>query len=412
MIKRFCIVLALALAALSLSAQDPAAMIRRDYSRMGANYHNYEPPAGPIAAAPEGFVPFYISHYGRHGSRYLTYKSSYKETIAALRKLEENGLLKARGRKLLSRLRAAWDLTEDRLGRLTSKGIQEHRGIASRMYDRFPEVFAADTKVEAVSSTSRRCKTSMVSFLGALTEKETSLDVNIDASKENMKYILNHGDESFHKEVKRYIDSLNHAVFDPEALLKPLVRDYDRAAALLEDPVAFERKLYDCVAISQCLPDEYDILWAVPYGEGVKMWSLKNKHQYLYHGNSTLYGARRLEASRPLAEDIVYKADKAISKGSPTASLRFGHDSALLALEAYIGVSGFDECLSPEQTDRWQNFRLMCMGSNLQLVFYRKGDDILVRVLQNERDASIPALGPGPFYSWNALRAHLLREKI
>ena len=409
MIRRFFVLLAAICISSLLCAQDPAALIRQDYSRMGANYHVYEPSVAPLSPAPEGFTPFYISHYGRHGSRYLTYASSYKEILAGLERLEADGLLKARGRKLLRQLQSAWDVSKERIGRLSPKGIQEHRGIASRMYERFPEVFAADVKLDAVSSTSRRCKTSMVSFLGALTEKETSLDVNIDASKENMRYILNHGDVSFHKDVKRYIDSLNHVRLDPRAVLGPLVKDYARAAALLGDPVVFERRLYDCVAISQCLPDKYDVLWAVPYEEGVKLWSLKNKQQFLYHGNSTLYGRHRLEASRPLAEDIVAKADAAIAKGSPAASLRFGHDSALLALEAYIGVEGFDQVLAPEDTDRWQNFRQMCMGSNLQLVFYRNASgDVLVRVLSNEREVSIPALGPGPFYPWPQLREHIL----
>ena len=51
----------------------------------------------------------------------------------------------------------------------------------------------------------------------------------------------------------------------------------------------------------------------------------------------------------------------------------------------------------------------MCMGSNLQLIFYRNaGGDVLVRVLQNERDADVPALGKGPFYPWTDLRAHIL----
>ena len=411
--KRFLAVSALLLAAFWLKAQDPADLIKDNYYRMAANYHVYEACTDPVSTPPQGYEPFYISHYGRHGSRYLSFLSSYNKSLAAMRALDASGLLNARGKTLLEKLESAYSITRSRVGRLTAKGIAEHRGIAERMYGRFPSVFTPGGRVEAVSSTSRRCKTSMVSFLSALSEQETSLDLCMDASPENMKYILNHGDDGFHAEVKHSLDSIFHATFDPRALLKPLVKNYRRASALLDDPVAFERTLYDCVAISQCLPGEYDITEYIPYGEGVKLWSGKNRQQYLYHGNSTLYGARRLEASRPLAEDIVAKADAAIAKGKPAASLRFGHDSALLALECYIGIDGFDEQLAPELTDRWQNFRLMCMASNLQMVFYRNASgDILVQLLCNEREVGVPALGPGPFYPWSALRAHLLREKI
>ncbi|MBR0084664.1 MAG: histidine-type phosphatase, partial [Bacteroidales bacterium] len=57
----------------------------------------------------------------------------------------------------------------------------------------------------------------------------------------------------------------------------------------------------------------------------------------------------------------------------------------------------------------WNSSILMPMAANLQLVFYRGGrGDVLVRVLFNEADWSIPALGEGPFYPWETLRSYLL----
>ena len=34
-------------------------------------YLPYPEAVGPAPGTPEGYEPFYISHYGRHGSRYL-----------------------------------------------------------------------------------------------------------------------------------------------------------------------------------------------------------------------------------------------------------------------------------------------------------------------------------------------------
>ena len=53
---------------------------------------------------PEGYVPFYISHYGRHGSRYLSHERELEavdllEEAAAANKLTDDGL------ELLKRLR-------------------------------------------------------------------------------------------------------------------------------------------------------------------------------------------------------------------------------------------------------------------------------------------------------------------
>ena len=41
------------------------------YERLGGVYFAYPVTATKMAAAPEGYEPFYISHYGRHGSRWL-----------------------------------------------------------------------------------------------------------------------------------------------------------------------------------------------------------------------------------------------------------------------------------------------------------------------------------------------------
>ena len=256
------------------------------------------------------------------------------------------------------------------------------------MYGRFPEVFPAGARVSAVSSVARRCKTSMVQFLSSLSLREPTLDLCMDAAPENMRYINYKGEDFSKGRIHALVDSLQYATLDPEAVFAPLVTDWKAASALLERPDALEKALYDCAAICQCMPDGIDLMHYLPFEEGCKLWSLKNKKQYLYHANSVEYGARRIAASAALAEDIARKADEAI---------------------AYIGVNGFHKSLAEPQTDEWKDFRLMCMASNLQFVFYRnKAGDVLVQVLQNERETSIPALGPGPFYPWPQLRAVLL----
>ena len=39
--------------------------------RLGGVYYAYPVTETTLADAPEGYEPFYISHYGRHGSRWL-----------------------------------------------------------------------------------------------------------------------------------------------------------------------------------------------------------------------------------------------------------------------------------------------------------------------------------------------------
>ena len=79
-----------------------------------------------------------------------------------------------------------------------------------------------------------------------------------------------------------------------------------------------------------------------------------------------------------------------------------------------IGLEGYDVHLCFEEvSDNWNATYMMPMATNLQLVFYRnRKGDILVKVLFNEGESSIPALGPGPFYPWDAIRKYLLSTVI
>lgn len=45
--------------------------------RAGGIYHSYEYRPAAAAPVPDGYTPFYISHYGRHGSRWHASESVY-----------------------------------------------------------------------------------------------------------------------------------------------------------------------------------------------------------------------------------------------------------------------------------------------------------------------------------------------
>lgn len=65
---------------------------------------------------------------------------------------------------------------------------------------------------------------------------------------------------------------------------------------------------------------------------------------------------------------------------------------------------GFNEAF-----DVWDSSVMMPMGTNLQMIFYRhpRKDEVLVKLLFNEQETSIPAIGPGPYYRWSELRKYL-----
>ncbi len=73
----FSIVLLAALAVQGLYAQATREEIFNDIATTGGVYYAYPGPSGVQTKAPKGYEPFYISHYGRHGSRWLIADEDY-----------------------------------------------------------------------------------------------------------------------------------------------------------------------------------------------------------------------------------------------------------------------------------------------------------------------------------------------
>ena len=61
----------------------------------GSNYLDYDRQLSttPLTPAPKGYEPYYMSHYGRHGSRWLIGEREYTLPMGTLRNGREAGKL-------------------------------------------------------------------------------------------------------------------------------------------------------------------------------------------------------------------------------------------------------------------------------------------------------------------------------
>ena len=62
-------------------AQTAKEEIYADILKSGSNHMAYQVPTTPLTKAPKGYEPFYMSHYGRHGSRWLINDNDYLNVI-------------------------------------------------------------------------------------------------------------------------------------------------------------------------------------------------------------------------------------------------------------------------------------------------------------------------------------------
>ena len=178
--KIFLLVAILVYTCVCLNAQNYSALIKDNPAMGGANMMNYHFQTQEYTPAPKGYKAFYISHYGRHGSRYDATDVNANKIWPIMKKAENMDLFTEAGKAFWKDLKAVFEEQDDMYGMLTSLGAQEHREIAERMAGNFPEVFKGKNGRDHIlcqSSTSERCLLSMANF--ALSLDRNTGDINI-----------------------------------------------------------------------------------------------------------------------------------------------------------------------------------------------------------------------------------------
>ena len=148
---------------------------RLDIERTASIFHSYEFVPVDDTPPPDGFEPFYISHYGRHGSRRLA-GTCVADTCAVLEDAAKKGRLTDEGMSLRSAVRRIADASVGMEGQLTERGAEEHRRIARRMAARFPKVFEGKRRVRCQSTEVHRVLISQANFTMALKDAAPGMD--------------------------------------------------------------------------------------------------------------------------------------------------------------------------------------------------------------------------------------------
>lgn len=388
--------------------------------QMGSIYCAYPEPTDPLTPAPDGYEPFYISHYGRHGSRWRTEDGQYRSLVVTFDSLHACGNLTPLGENVRVRLQRLWEDACGRSGQITPLGERQHRGIARRMYEHFPQVFADSAAIDARSSTSLRCAMSMSYFTESLKEQNPALRVTRRAYQRYMSYIAHTSPEA-----EAFCSDTAAWRKDFRAFEQKHIRPHRLMRALLARPDElpgwkaidlFTNLYWSAVVVQNC-----DHLEGVGFfdlftpDELMGAWQVVNARMYVCNAAAPLNGGLMPRQAIPLLRNVVESADRAIAAGRPTADLRFGHDTHLIRLLALMQVEG---CANRE-TDMekfwqaWPDYAISPMAANLQLVFFRPvaGDgEVLVKLLLNEREVSLPLPSlSGPYYRWTAVRAYFAK---
>lgn len=395
------------------SAQSSFEEISASPDKAAGLYYLYPVTESVNTPAPKGYKPFYISHYGRHGSRYLVGDEQYSDPLAIFVAADDAGLLTDKGKDVKRRLEAIWLDAAERSGELTSKGVSQHKGIASRMYKAFPEVFKGKPEINARSTTRMRCAHSMMAFCEALKENNPSLVINKESAPRYMKYL-----STVTPRAREYapVGGAKAAAFEaevtkPERLMSTLFTQPGVPESLGKSSAALMLNLFRIAvdAPNTDCPERLDDLFTPD--ERFKLWQNYNYHYYNEMSNPAAAHGAVLDNARPLLANIIESADAAIAAGINGADLRFGHDSTLVPLTGLMKIDGcYGSTDDPHRLHEvYADYKISPMAANVQLIFFRdKHGDVIVKVMLNEREVSLPvATDIAPFYRWADLRSYL-----
>ena len=408
-------------------AQTVRDLIIQKHSYASCNYDTY-PDSIPnnLSPSPQGKQPFYISHYGRHGSRYISSRTGYDTPFRMMAHADSVNELTPTGERVLDEMKLIMADTEGRWGELTSYGRKQHREIARRMVERFPEVFSGDARVSCVSTVVPRCIASMGVAMMQMKQMNPALRITMVASQRNQWY-MNHQDRKLRRgymtpEAQQAYDAYTASRMGNSRLMELIFKNPDIVKEIVDE------EFFNYYLMKMGLFQQNTHLYQNTYlqdlfqtDELYRMWQIDNALWYIQHGACKLNGGKQPTSQRFLLRQLIADADSCIRLDKPGAQLRYGHETVLLPLVCLIGINGYDletDNLDELEAKGWWCSSVFPMGANLQFIFYRsspRDKDVLLKVLLNEQEATLPiATDCAPYYHWADFRQYCLQklEKI
>lgn len=404
--------LLLSLAAFAQSEKDALlADFMENVHRTCATTAPYEYIPGPQTPAPKGYKPFYISHYGRHGSRsnWNNETRNYEQLAGWYHKADSAGILTAEGKAAMRQVDTVILLHDNMDGRLTALGAQEHRQIAHRMYVKYRNVFRKGSKkITARSSVVPRVLVSMAAFTGELLSLQKDLDVSWDTGEELMKIMSSDHTPQMRKRTNEWIKTewAPRHQYGVEAFMKRVFTDPEAGRAIVGDCSRLMRRNFEAASACPAFGLDNRLFELFEWPDLLFFGERRNISLYMNQCNSVEMGDERMPRTDSILRDILERADAAVATGAVAADFRFGHDYQLLATCARLGLAGVAERRSFEESPDWPAWRYSPFAGNIQLIFYRgRKGDVLVKALLNERETAILGLDGFPYYKWEDVRA-------
>ncbi len=369
------------------------------WERYGGVYAAYPAPDTICSTpAPMGYTPIYISMFARHGSRWLPDERRYDAIDSAF---ADTLNLTPLGKDVRRRLAAIHDDARGRAGGLTATGSRQHRGLARRMAEAYPEVFYGGKNVHAQSSTVLRCAMSMTAFVAQLGQMFPHLNLSAETGQRYMAYIAYTSPEE-----RALEDSTQNLwTMQPERLMRSLFINQPNINAR-----DMAQELHTIASDMQNTDTGISLYDLFTDREMRQIYEMNNRRMQLCNGINPANNGTPERCAASLWKHIVESADSAVATGNCVADLLFGHDTSLYRLLSRLGLYADENRMDV----------IIPMAANLQMVFFGNGHGrVIVKFMHNEREITLPSIEvkrgktftlPRPYYYWDDVKRQFPTE--
>jgi hypothetical protein len=378
----------------------------------GGTYSQYPTGQPSPAKAPKGYKPFYLSHMGRHGARYVGGTGTYTNVMNVLENAHNKGILTEEGERIYKAYSNLYPDLKYREGVLTKRGQMQHRQIAAQIHRDYPALFKGKTKASALSTSSHRVILSMACFMDQMKAMDQDFTYEVDYGIRYYDMLVPESPDGplyvervpFPEETLKVYDDFASEVLDEDAIM---ARWFTSTDSLGMSKSSFFHRLssivFDFSNLDFAVSDTLTGIFTDE--ERYHIWQIQNWSDYLYTARAKGIDTRRCREMSVTVKDIIDRYEEDVRDGV-SMRCRFSHDTALMPLISYLGVNGMDISTDdPHGLENvWRSFSVP-MACNLQIVFFRnpkRPDDVLIQVLLNGLQSTLPLPEAAPgFYHWS-----------
>ena len=423
------------IAALAVVLSAGAKIIKKDQmsaenlKKFAGSVYAYEAPTEPLTPAPKGFKPVYLTHFGRHGSRFLDNASNYDRPYNILKEADDAGALTDFGKDVLRRVEIIRAEADQRAGDLTPKGMQQHRDIARRMVENYPELFTNDKTIMARSTTSHRVLVSEYSALMQILRMRPKIKFDYDSSNhdEPWMYTEDKAVSAHKRKINAAVQEFNQRHTHPERLMKALFKDTDfitnYQGSGRDQSGSLYSSLYDVASYVQGSDPGVDLYDVFTYDEWYDLFLMNNMRWYSQAGFTPLTDNVVPYGHCVTLQNFIDFADDALAGNGVSVMLRFGHEVTLMSFFSLLDLNGTGYSTNDLESvaDHWVAYDIAHMAGNVQWIFFRdKKGNVIVKFLLNEEEATLPESVPfykdakgneqKPYYRWEDVKKFYLAK--